>query len=727
MIISEKLMNLIHAVTDRQLINTEKKEKKATLGSNDKVIAKSVIMSRYLEIFEKGYFKLDSDCLNKLTSDFVHDSPITPYGTISTLKHVKRIHLDYKELSKTAGIAVEFLDACLDIANMSTLAQSKVLQYRKIGIGVSDFDLLCTSQKQLQDETISIIQERMASKVGLAISQGAYNRSEELAFDKGVFENWSEFEFVLKNKEFTSWKYTNKKRKVEILNGREAKELIESGEVILSELKQVKRRNSHILIFPASNIWAKYSDRVDETNKSKPFNNNQAQPTNNHFEKLNEKLIDGKEISLQTVDETIKKEGAENTEKHGHLRTQVDNLILNPFLASDSIHAKKNNQNIINKYLIGDAYNLIGRDNVKRKYNIVSYTLVSEETKKYFKYNLVYLPLNISVVMSEEDMYKQLNPDIKEIGIKLNTQVLVFLCDKSETRLLLSSIINRPNIIPSYPVYSDKTIEDTVLINFEKEFKYIPTILDEIGTVKMGETLYIGYWVECDSLIESEQIWEKISNIERKSVLSSLISKFNRRREVINKYELIIDKIENQKQQLQKEVHNLSVSGKNTQIKAKSGPTLWSRLVGSIGSLAKKNKINSYEDNSLAKFALTLNQEIPDEMFGSVHIQYQYNNKGLSKIKVFPQVIDIESRVYLDLYLDLINISLNLGYPKDKLIISLEKYNSFAKQVVQGKKTEDKKPSSSNLTLIRLNHLLQKSLVFAPHSHYTLEGIDLKS
>jgi ribonucleotide reductase alpha subunit len=124
MILSEKLLSLTKKIAS--LENTEE----------DKVKWQSA----YLEVFEKGYFAMSRDELEKFISSNIVDTPLTTYGEISLIKHIKRVNIDLKQLAKTTEIAVRFLDGCLDVINFSQEAKEKIELFRKIGVGVSDFD-----------------------------------------------------------------------------------------------------------------------------------------------------------------------------------------------------------------------------------------------------------------------------------------------------------------------------------------------------------------------------------------------------------------------------------------------------------------------------------------------------------------------------------------------------------------------------------------------------------
>jgi Ribonucleotide reductase, barrel domain len=236
MILSEKLISLIQKISSLEL------------KEEDKIKWQSA----YLEIFEKGYFIINRDNLEKLITTNILDSPMTTYGEVQLIKHIKRVHLDNRQLSKTCEIAVRFLDGCLDIINFSSEAKEKINHFRKIGLGVADFDAYCINTNQEQSKAIY--------SIGEVISNSAYRASEEIGDEKGFIPHLEESKSYNKGKIFAKFihKTTN-----EVINGFELKKKVLDNKASWDDYSIMPRRNSHILLLPNQEMWYPYTDRVE--------------------------------------------------------------------------------------------------------------------------------------------------------------------------------------------------------------------------------------------------------------------------------------------------------------------------------------------------------------------------------------------------------------------------------------------------------------------------------
>ncbi|MGL4758034.1 MAG: hypothetical protein ACRCXZ_01760 [Patescibacteria group bacterium] len=236
MILSEKLLNLIKLVSNLELKDEDKLK----------------WQSAYLEIFEKGYFNISRDNLEKILSTHPIDSPFTTYGEIVLIKHIKRINIDNRQLKKTIEIAIRFLDGCLDVSNFTKEARSIVHAFRKIGLGVADFDNFCLQTNQEQLEAIQTI--------GEIISDTAYRTSENIGSIRGFVSDLEGSKSYNKGKAFS--RFINKKTDV-IIDGFSLKKLVIQGKAGWDEYSILPRRNSHVLLLPNQEIWFPYTDRVD--------------------------------------------------------------------------------------------------------------------------------------------------------------------------------------------------------------------------------------------------------------------------------------------------------------------------------------------------------------------------------------------------------------------------------------------------------------------------------
>ena len=209
---------------------------------------------RYQEVLEKGLFILSDKTKILLSSNEIVDSPATPYGDLVLVKHLdKNNNLDEILLQSTIETVVRLLDVSLEVIPFSENAYQMVSKYRKIALGISDFNLYLDKK-----EYTSQIQE--VDFLGHFISHHSYRVSEGLAEEKGVGGLWSKITKHLRPKAFEYWINTET---LETKTGLELSETLDQELINQSNFTIIPRRNSHILLFPPDLEWQIWSDRDD--------------------------------------------------------------------------------------------------------------------------------------------------------------------------------------------------------------------------------------------------------------------------------------------------------------------------------------------------------------------------------------------------------------------------------------------------------------------------------
>ncbi len=396
MILSEKLLSLIKVIC-----NLEKKDE-------DKLKWQSA----YLEVFEKGYFTLSRDNIEKILNPHPIDSPFTTYGEIVLIKHIKRINLDIRQLKKTVEVAVRFLDGCLEVSNFSKEARAIVDGYRKIGLGVADYDSYCVQTNQDQYKAIKTI--------GELISDTSYRTSEELAIEKGSITELENSKSYNKGKAFA--RYINKSTDV-IIDGYSLKQIVNDGKGSYDEYYLVPRRNTHILLLPNQELWFPYTDRVE--GDSVPYIADEQELVTK-FSKgelvqiINESSENYKK-SFQIIDIRKKQNKylyilrSESNEKK--IETQEEDLgsvDLNTVLSKLNSNVLKDGNSVLNIKLVGLILN-----------NNDTKVLVTKEEGKILEFSTVdEMSPEISLIESIKQSYEVSCEILDEIGTVLTNNTL---------------------------------------------------------------------------------------------------------------------------------------------------------------------------------------------------------------------------------------------------------------------------------------------------------------
>lgn len=122
------------------------------------------------------------------------EQPLLPYescnlGSIDVSKFVKDGKIDYERLGKVVQIGVHFLDNVIDVNKYPVQKIEEMTKLnRKIGLGVMGFHDLLIKMRIAYDSEDAI---KLAEELMSFISRKAWEKSEELAIERGVFPAWN--------------------------------------------------------------------------------------------------------------------------------------------------------------------------------------------------------------------------------------------------------------------------------------------------------------------------------------------------------------------------------------------------------------------------------------------------------------------------------------------------------------------------------------------------------
>jgi hypothetical protein len=228
--------------------------------------------TRYTNFFGRGNFDLSQKTVQLLLSEQIVDKPITPLGEIYLSKHLdKNKELDQIVLQSTIETAVRFLDSCLEAINFSPETYKIVDQYRKIALGIADFE----EYLEIKNPSNEIGE---IDFLGNFISNYAYRTSETLAEEKGDCQSWSKIYKHLRPKTFEYWFNSENE---DIKNGLELIDQYDQKTILDSKFEIIPRRNSHILLFPADLEWQLWNDRDENSPKTEIEQKNTDKPKPN--------------------------------------------------------------------------------------------------------------------------------------------------------------------------------------------------------------------------------------------------------------------------------------------------------------------------------------------------------------------------------------------------------------------------------------------------------------
>ncbi len=226
---------------------------------------------RYEKFFKTRYFTIHEKTMEVICSQNSIINPITPFGHLDLTKFVsKNRSVDEVSLQNTIETAIRFLDSSLDIINFTPEAKGMVAAYRKIGVGVMNFN----AYLEMRGSTSEIDE---IDYLGNIISSSCYRVSENLAEEKGVCNNWQSINRIIRPKVFEYWFDRNSG---EVKNGLDINEDFTSQTIALSYYEIIPRRNSNILLYPQDIEWQIWADRDDAVNIDTTVNESNKESNN---------------------------------------------------------------------------------------------------------------------------------------------------------------------------------------------------------------------------------------------------------------------------------------------------------------------------------------------------------------------------------------------------------------------------------------------------------------
>lgn len=471
---------------------------------------------RYENIFASDLFLLSEKTKNILLDDKTKvEKPITPFGDILISRHLdKNILIDELLLQSTIETIVRFLDASLDQINFTPEAKQIVDQYRKIGVGIADFE----EYLELKKESAEINE---IDYLGNFISTNCYRASETLAEEKGTCEQWESIYKHLRPKPFEYWIHQETK---EIKSGLELSETLNQELIKNSKYEIIPRRNSHILIFPVDLEWQIWNDR-DETapeTKIQPVSQSKKELKPAGQEILSKTIPLNKTIPLlkESTGADKSKQQLLNIQQSDSQPEELPQLIL-----EESTAEKESTENIPqSNFQIGELVHLKTDANTSEDkiYQVVE--SFWDKDKKTFHYHLsvgqeleekVYLESDLehADVLKILDKFNhtqyKINLFINAIIINQKQEILV---EKIEKKLILPG----EQVLESIELkeFLANLLKENYNINITDFFETF--VVEEIQTETAETDIHLGYLLGVENFdLKANLEWLSLQNIAR--------------------------------------------------------------------------------------------------------------------------------------------------------------------------------------------------------------------
>src|SRR3989338_10317599 len=131
----------------------------------------------------------DIGCSNPCGEQFLHPYDNCNLGSLNLAAFVRNGKMDWAHLQKVTRIATRLMDNVIDLFDFPVPAVTELaLKNRRIGLGIMGFaDMLYQLGVQYNSpEGLALAEKAMG-----VIQKASHEMSQELAKEKGVFENWS--------------------------------------------------------------------------------------------------------------------------------------------------------------------------------------------------------------------------------------------------------------------------------------------------------------------------------------------------------------------------------------------------------------------------------------------------------------------------------------------------------------------------------------------------------
>jgi hypothetical protein len=209
-------------------------------------------LKRYTEIISENLFTLAENTV-KLAFEETVSKPSTPSGSIVIANLIdENKQIDEFKLQNTIETSVRLLDGIINIIAFDARSKEVVGQYRKIALGVVDYEEFIA---QNPEEKIEYLCDQ--------ISNSTYRTSETLSEEKGQCLGWNSIKKELSAKKYEYWYNLDTgeiKSSFDVLAELKTEE--DYAELLMNNTEIVPRRNSHILYYPNGAGWDEWSDRV---------------------------------------------------------------------------------------------------------------------------------------------------------------------------------------------------------------------------------------------------------------------------------------------------------------------------------------------------------------------------------------------------------------------------------------------------------------------------------